>query len=82
MGGTNEPVAKPLLPILPLWDASARPSQKTLLQYPIMLRHEWFTMMYEHSRVEFDKFVGAPRKSPTSGRTWKKNSGLLEGHPI
>ena len=74
-GSADEFVAKPLMPTLPLWDATARPLEKTLLQSPVILPHEWFAMMYAHSLAEFDKFVESAAKIDEFWTRVEENSG-------
>ena len=69
------------VPLL-LWDTQQRPPCKSLVDYPILLPHEYFSCLYNEYPGHFSKYVHGHAPLSEFWRHIPEGAERLAGHPI
>ena len=82
MGNLDSFVATPLFVKLPLRDTRRLPATKKELSYPILLPHEFLSVMYENNRTIFDTFIVGAGNLVDFWSHVREGDPRLSGHPV
>jgi len=81
LGRLDVYIPRPLITKVPLMDVAKKPPKMSEYPYPIMLPHEFLSVMYEHHRWEFDTFIQGPKPLSAFWSNIPDSSPQYTGHP-
>ena len=81
LGSLDTYIARPLITKVPLIDVAKTPRKMSEYPYPIMLPHEFLSVMYEHHRWEFNTFIQGPKPLSAFWSNIPDSSPQYTGHP-